>query len=801
MKACAEACAGAPRPAKPRLGEPRLGEPRLALAGAPNCGKSTLFNLLTGARQSVGNWPGVTVERHSGSLRLPSGKAQLVDLPGVHSLLGGGGEDQRVARDFLLDQQPDLVIHVLDASNLERHLALTAELLHAGCPLVVVLNMVDEARAAGFQADAEALRSRLGVPVVPMVARRGIGRDALLRTIDSLLQCDAGTPRGGATVDAGLAPELEQACAALAAALPGGTAQRRRLDALRMLEGHAPPPSASLALALRRHTAALRERFGEHAADLLAAHRFDWACRSAEHTLRVTGTGALRRRLSEGLDRLVLHEWLGIPIFLGVLYLVFVLSFNAGKVFQEFFDKGSEALLVDGFGHLLLQSGLPSAWVGALAGGLGGGLHLVAAFIPPIALTFMLLALLDDSGYMVRAAYAMDRFMRRVGLPGHALVPMVIGFGCNVPAIMGSRIIDDARGRMLTALVQPFMSCSARLTIYMAFAAVFFREHGGQVVFALYTLGIACALLTAWLVGRTALPGSPSPFGVELPPYRLPTLRSVMLQSWHRLQVFIWRVGKVIAAIAVVLFLLPGVGWIDGGLRASDTEHSLLAQASRALVPLFRPMGLQPDNWPAVAGLVAGAAAKEIVIGTLNGIYQREDAQQQLESFREPRVGARLLDALRTIPDNARSFVGTLADPLGLRALQSSTRAGEASGASRGTLARLARDFSPLSALAYLVFVLLYVPCASTMGALRREVGWGWMSFSVVYGVLLAWTCATALYQLGSWSAHPGASALWLLACVGVLGGVVGALRRWGRHVHGRRASTALAGLGAQAGP
>ncbi len=760
--------------------------PVIALAGAPNCGKTTVFNLLTGARQHVGNWPGVTVERRSGTLQLPALQAQVVDLPGVYSLLGGGGEDQRVARDFLLDARPDLVLNIGDASNLERHLALTAELLHADCRLLVVLNMVDDAQTRGFVPDAWALQRCLGVPVVPMIARKGQGRDALLRAIGQALATSASEPSSRAlpplppALPAPLrAPTaLRQACEQVESALPAAGLARRRMEALRLLEGHATPDSPQLASCLREQHRLLREHYGENAADLLAAQRFDWAQRIGEAVLRPSGAAsAPRQRFTETLDRVVLHDWLGVPVFLGVLYLVFVLSFNAGKVLQGFFDQASQAIAVDGFGHVLLQLGVPASWAGVLAGGVGGGIHLVAAFIPPIALTFVLLALLDDSGYMARAAYAMDRLMRRVGLPGNSLVPMIIGFGCNVPAIMGTRIIEEPRGRLLTALVQPFMSCSARLTIYMAFAAVFFRNNGGQVVFLLYTLGIVAALLTAWLLGRTALRGKPQPFAMELPPYRVPGLRSVLLQSWHRLQVFIWRVGKVITAIAVVLFLLPGIGWTASGLRATDTEHSLLAQASRGLAPLFAPMGLQRDNWPAVAGLVAGAAAKEIVIGTLNGIYQRDDAQQQLQAFRDPQIGRQLLAAVQTIPDNAREFVSALADPLGLGSLASRGEAVEASGASQGTLARLGRDFTPLSAFSYRVFVLLYVPCASTMGELRREVGWGWMAFSVGYGVLLAWICATSIYQIGSFAEHPATSTAWLGACAAALGLVAGALR------------------------
>lgn len=764
--------------------------PVVVLAGNPNCGKTTIFNLLTGARQHVGNWPGVTVERRAGVLALPTRRVSVVDLPGVYSLLGGGGADQAIAREVLLHDRVDLVVNIIDASSLERHLALSAELAEVGRPMIVVLNMVDEARAAGLQPQVDVLRARLGVPVVPMVARSGQGRKALLDAIAHALR-DA--PRAhGVAFDA----DLEQAIARVASALPG----HGRFDALRLLDAHAgdaakPAPQGDAAnTALTDVARDITAARGEHPADVLAAARYDWAHATAAAVLRPEGRPGARRRVTELLDRATLHPWAGVPIFLAVLYAVFVASFNVGQIFVDLFEQGSAALLVDATGHLLLRAGVPDWMVAAIAGGVGGGINIVIAFIPPIGLTFLLLALLDDCGYMARAAYAMDRFMRRLGLPGNALVPMVIGFGCNVPAIMGSRIVEDPRGRLLTVLMQPFMSCSARLTIYMAFAAVFFRTNGGQVVFLLYILGIAVALATAALLGRTALPGKPVPFAMELPPYRLPSLRSVVLQSWHRLKVFLFRVGRVITGIAVVLFLLPGVGWVDGGLRATDIDRSLLAQSSRALVPLFAPMGVQPDNWPAVSGLIAGGAAKEVVIGTLNGIAQRQHAADQLARYRNPDIGGELLAALRSVPENARGFLGSMADPLGLGALDSTQGAIQASGASNQTLAALSASFTPLSAFAYLVFVLLYVPCASTMGALRREVGWGWMAFSVIYGVALAWGMATVIYQLGTAAQHPAASLAWTGGVLGALAALVLGLRRHGRMAASRTVLRAAPG-------
>ncbi|MEY2341728.1 Fe(2+) transporter permease subunit FeoB [Acidithiobacillus sp. IBUN Pt1247-S3] len=752
------------------------GSPRIALVGNPNCGKTTIYNLLTGTHQTVGNWPGVTVERRSGSARLAAGeKVEVIDLPGIYSLLGGGGEDQAVARQFLCDEDVELIVQVLDASTLERHLLLTAELIELERPLLIILNMVDEAQDRGLRIEASALSVRLGVPVVPMVARRGKGLGELRLALREALRAHVLPQRPD------WEPVVEASLSELSTEIGAQIGEERsRFLAWQTLEMPESTPPA-LRAARERVAQRLQQGSGEDVVDLLPAARFSWAAALASRVTQATGKAGWRQRATRHLDRWILHDWLGVPIFLAVLYLVFVVSFSGGNVFLDFFDQTSAALLMHGFGHLLLQVGAPGWLVSALAGGIGGGLNLVISFIPPIGLTFLFLAFLEDSGYMARAAYVMDRLMRRVGLPGNALVPMVIGFGCNVPAIMGARIIDDPRGRVLTVLMQPFMSCSARLTIYMAFAVVFFRGNGGQVVFLLYLTGILMALFTAWLLGKTALRGQARPFVMELPPYRLPSLRSVALQAWQRLRIFVLRVGKVIAAIGFILFLLPGIGWTSQGLRATDIDHSLLAQGSEALVPLFAPMGIQRDNWPAVAGLVAGAAAKEVVIGTLNGIYQRQAGGDLMAQYRDPNIVQALRDALATIPENASKLLSSFTDPLGFADLNQRDASIADSGASSQTLGALAQSFTPLSALAYLLFVLLYVPCASTMGALRREVGWGWMLFSTAYGIGIAWAVATLVYQWGTFAGHPRTTWGWTAAIAIALLLLLLGLRQQGR--------------------
>lgn len=758
------------------------GQSVIALAGNPNCGKTTIFNLLTGAHQHVGNWPGVTVERRAGSARIGGEQVSVVDLPGVYSLMGGGGIDQAVARNFLLNERVDLIVNIIDSSNLERHLALTAELLETGRPMVVVLNMADEAQSLGIRLQVEKLSTQLAIPVIPMVARKSRGKQDLFALLAEGLETRP-HPRRITYQE-----PLEQALNTLAEALPSGKRSHRHFEALRLLSGMADPTTP----AIRELVLDLSERIlvktGDEADVLFADIRFGWAHERAHECIQYSGTTGIRQRLTDTLDRIALHDWLGVPVFLGILYLVFVISFSGGNILLDFFDQASATLLINGVGHLLYSWGLPDSVVSLIAGGVGGGLNLVISFIPPIGMTFLMLAFLDDSGYMARAAYAMDRMMRRLGLPGNSLVPMVIGFGCNVPAVMGSRIIEDPRGRLLTIVMQPFMSCSARLTIYMAFAVVFFRENGGQIVFLLYLIGILMALFTAYLLGKTAVRGKPQPFVMELPPYRLPSLRSVVLQSWQRLKIFIFRVGRVIAVIGVVLFILPGIGWTDKGFQTTDINNSILAQGSRALTPIFEPMGVDKDNWPAVSGLIAGAAAKEIVIGTLNGVYQRQNAADLMEGYRDPDISGDLLAALKTIPDNAITFITTLGDPLGLNAMESNEGAESASGASGATLKAIAADFTPLSAFAYLVFVLLYMPCAATLGALRREIGWGWMIFTSAYGAGTGWSLATLIYQIGTFNAHPTTSLSWIGIIAFAFALLVGGLKWFGQY-YDRRGS------------
>jgi ferrous iron transport protein B len=764
----------------------------LALAGNPNCGKSALFNALTGIRQMTGNWPGVTVERKEGRCELDGRPVRVIDLPGIYSL-DASSLDERVTRDYLLSREADLIINVLDAGNLERNLYLTVQLLEMDVPLVVALNMMDVARKRGIEIDTERLAEQLGCPVVPVVA---VTKEGITELNARALAVASGRERGGFS----LAHEecVDQAVAELASALALAPAEHdldgnARWLALKLLEGD---PTVEVLLTgradgtlpeqVRHWRHAIAERSGEDADIHIADTRFGHAHALAAGVVRQRGRAG--RTLSDAIDQLVLSRVWGIPLFLAVMYLMFVFTINIGGAFIDFFDGVATALFVDGLGSLLSDLGAPDLLRLLLADGVGGGLTVVATFIPIIASLYIFLSALEDSGYMARAAFVMDRFMRSIGLPGKAFVPLIVGFGCNVPAVMATRTLENDRERKLTILMNPFMSCGARLPVYVLFAAAFFPKSGQNVVFALYLTGIAVALLTGLVMKRTLLAGASTGFMMELPPYHLPTLRGVLLRTWDRVNLFLREAGKVIIVMVLALNLLGAIG-TDGSLDAGDSDASILAAASRVATPLFAPMGIEQDNWPAVLGIVSGVLAKEVIVGTLDAVYGRLAADavpadvggQGPERFD---LAAALGAAAATVPTNLRQSLGSLSDPLGLRVGDLGDRdavAAEQTVASGTFGAMEARFDGRAGAFAYLLFVLLYFPCVATIAAIVRETGPAWAAFVAAWTTGIAYIAATFFYQAATFERHPWVSSSWMLGLVLLLIVVFAALGLWAR--------------------
>ena len=748
----------------------------IAVAGNPNCGKSALFNAFTGIRQTTGNWPGVTVERKEGRMTLDGMAIRVIDLPGIYSL-DASSPDERVARDYLLSRDAHLIVNVVDAANLERNLYLTVQLLEMGVPLVVAMNMMDVARRRGIGIDADVLAQELGCPVVPVVAVSGEGLSELKARIVSVA---LGQQSGGFP----LAHEetVEQAIAELMPRLEGCCDRANgRWLALKLLEGDAfatTQVSSEVHSRIQKWRAAIQIRCGEEADLHIADYRYGHAHALAQQVTHQQGR--VGRTLSDHIDRIVLSRSLGIPIFLVAMYLMFLFTINIGGAFVDFFDGLGAALFKDGFGTLLRGNGSPDWLAVLLADGAGGGLQVVATFIPIIACLYLFLSVLEDSGYMARAAFVMDRFMRAIGLPGKAFVPLIVGFGCNVPAVMATRTLESERERKLTILMNPFMSCGARLPVYALFAAAFFPRHGQDLVFGLYLIGIAVAILTGLIMKRTLLSGESTGFMMELPPYHLPTAKGIALRTWDRVKLFIREAGRVIVLMVLVLNVLNSVG-IDGSFGNEDSERSLLSALGKAVTPVFSPMGIHEENWPATVGIFTGVLAKEAVVGTLNAIYTSLAAP----SGTEPEVfhlWPALQAAAATVPANLAEVRDRLLDPLGLQVgdLSDAKSVAATQGVDVGLFGAMASRFDgQVGAFAYLLFVLLYFPCAATIGVIVREAGAPWAAFVALWTTGVAYTTATLFYQIATFDRSPLVASVWVAALGTLLAGAILSLRLW----------------------
>ncbi|EDX84274.1 ferrous iron transport protein B [Synechococcus sp. PCC 7335] len=760
----------------------------IALVGNPNCGKTTLFNALTGANQRVGNWPGVTVERKEGRYQYGNTTVTVVDLPGVYSLDADeheGGLDEAIACKYLMSNQAQVIVNIVDAANLERNLYLTSQILDMERPLIVALNMMDVAKEHNVCIDTEQLAARLGCPVIPLVASRGWGVDLLQRNLDEFL----------------VAPQL--ACAqvtypavieeALSALAPSRWASLHLLEyGERALTGSFVCPSITPSMAecqtlqqpLIQQRDRIHQTLGEDVDITLADSRYRYAHQLAQSV--ASRPQEISFSTSDKIDRIVLNRWLGIPIFLGVMYLLFMFSINVGSAFIDFFDIFFGTIFVDGLGTLLAAINAPE-WIQVLlADGFGSGIQTVATFIPVIGCLFLFMAFLEDSGYMARAAFVMDRFMRFVGLPGKSFVPMMVGFGCNVPAIMATRTLESRRERILTILMNPFMSCGARLPVYALFAAAFFPATGQNIVFALYLIGMGMAVLTGLIMKHTLLQGKAVPFVMELPTYHLPTLKGVLIRTWERLKSFILRAGRVIVLMVMVLSLLNAIG-TDGSFGHENRDSSVLSAASRNLTPAFAPMGLRQENWPATVGLFTGVFAKEAVVGTLDSLYTQLGESEAIAAGVEIEETAfsffgNLGEAFATIPANLAELSGTVLDPLGLSVgdVSSPEVAASEQEVAFTTFGQMARRFDgQAGAFAYLLFVLMYFPCVAAMGAVYRETNAGWTVFVGLWTTGLAYWSAVCYYQIATIGRHPMGSLMWIAGLTGILVTAFVVMRVW----------------------
>jgi ferrous iron transport protein B len=580
---------------------------------------------------------------------------------------------------------------------------------------------------------------------------------------------------------------IEESLAVLTPAIAGASnpTPRDRWTALKLLE-YDDSNVSDLSDTLMRQVTEQRHRIhqvlGEDIDIAVADSRYGYAHRLVNDIAHRPREVSVTK--SDKIDQIVLNRWLGIPIFLGVMYLLFMFAINVGSAFIDFFDILFGTIFVDGLGRLLSAIGMPDLITVVLADGMGGGIQTVATFIPVIACLFLFMAFLEDSGYMARAAFVMDRFMRFVGLPGKSFVPMLVGFGCNVPAIMATRTLESRRDRILTILMNPFMSCGARLPVYALFAAAFFPRAGQNVVFLLYLIGMGMAVVTGLIMKHTLLKGEAAPFVMELPSYHLPTLKGVLIRTWERLKSFILRAGKVIVVMVMVLSLLNSIG-TDGSIGNEDSENSILSSVSQSVTPVFAPMGISQENWPATVGIFTGVFAKEAVVGTLDSLYtqlgqdQAAAAGVELEEEGFDFFGG-IGEAFATIPANLADLGGTLLDPLGLSVgdVSDLDTAAEEQAVAFTTFGQMAQRFDGrIGAFAYLLFVLMYFPCAAAMGAVYRETNAGWTAFVGFWTTAVAYWSAVMFYQIGIFSRNPSSSTAWIAGLLIVAIGTIAAMR------------------------
>ena len=727
----------------------------IGIVGNPNCGKTTVFNGLTGSRQHIGNWPGVTVERKEGFFVLPeNGEVKVVDLPGIYSLTAAS-EDEKASLEYILSHEADLYVNVIDATAIERNLYLTLLMCELKVPMVIVVTMMDIARQRHVMVDLGHLSKHLGVPVIGVTATDP--RD--LSRLRVLLDEAVVAPKVPC-VPVEFPNELEQEVDILASASVK-TAEHYKVGARwialkaiegdplirRQLERHHDMAPEVIDGAVKRCSDVL----GDPPDVVLAETRYGVISGLVKD---VVSTVQDKVYLSEKIDKFVINRFLGIPIFLGVMYLVFWVTQVVGGAFVDFFEIAGDTLFVSGTAHLLGMCNAPEWMVALVSNGVGSALQTVGTFLPPVGFMFLCLSVLEDSGYMARAAFVMDRFMRWMGLPGKSFVPMLVGFGCSVPAIMATRTLESKRDRFLTVFMIPFMSCGAKLPVWVLFAAAFFPQNSGRLVFYIYLTGIVLGVVTGLILKHTLFQGEPTHFIMELPPYHMPRARHIFLHTLDRLKIFIWRAGRFIVPMVFVLGMLNAVG-TDGSIGGKAGGESLLSVAGKAITPVFEPIGVEKDNWPASVSVFTGLFAKESVIGTMKGLYgqldasgaQTVDAEAKPDSYSMVRG---LKKAFASIPENLYEVFGVLVDPFGFSGVKDRLSTEESRKEHEAAVDSLRKHFPKgvHQMYSFLLFVLLYVPCIAATGVVFREIGKWYGAIFVGYLTLLGWSVATIYHAV-----------------------------------------------------
>ena len=717
-----------------QLAEERRHTVRVALVGNPNCGKTSLFNIASGSHERVGNYSGVTVDAKEGRFEYKGYHFVLVDLPGTYSLSAYSPEELYVRKN-LIDNIPDVVINVVDASNLERNLYLTAQIIDMNLRVVMAMNMYDELEARGDRLDTVTLGHLLGMPVVPTVSRSGQGIDRLFDTVIQIYEHNE--PSLSRHIHINHGQELENSIDRIKLLIQKNddirTHYSTRWLAIKYLENDS--DVEAIVEALPNHDEIIAARFEENRRieGLLGGTSAEAAIVDAKYAfvqgaLKETYTpGQVRKKhtITDKIDAVVTNRWAAFPIFILLLYIIFEATFRLGEYPMTWIEW-----LVEKFGAFVATTMPEGMLKDLVVDGIIGGVGSVLVFLPNILILYLFISLLEDSGYMARAAFIMDKLMHKIGLHGKSFIPMIMGFGCNVPAIMATRTIENHKSRLVTMLIIPMMSCAGRLPVYILVAGAFFPRNGSLVLLGLYALGIIMAIISAKVMSRF-IKDDNLPFVMELPPYRVPTSKSVFRHTWEKGKQYLHKMAGIILVASIIIWFLGYFPHHDRyATPAEQQENSYIGMIGKAIEPVLEPLGF---DWKMGVGIISGVAAKELVVSTMGVLYSGE--QERFPS---------------AAGDPGTASAGTVSSQT-TDATAPVTAGSETETVSGDTMLQnaLARTTTPAAALAFMVFVLLYFPCIATFVAIKNESGgWKWAVISAVYTIVLAWIVAFIVYRI-----------------------------------------------------
>lgn len=713
----------------------------VALVGNPNCGKTTLFNYASGSKERVGNYAGVTIDAKEARFRQNNFNFRISDLPGTYSITEYSPEELFV-RNHINERKPDVVVNVVDASNLERNLYLTTQLIDMNIKVVIALNMYDELQQKDVKFDYKRLGEMMGIPIVPTVASKGKGLKDLFDKIIEVYEERDPIVRH---IHINYGADLEDAINAIQTEIKKDehrdTRYSTRYLAIKLLEDDATTRewirtnanAEAILKVTNTEITRLESRLGDKSETLIADAKYGFIAGALKETYK-PGAQA-RRESSREIDRILTHKIWGFPIFIFFIWATFQLTFTLGSYPMDWMDAGI-SWLGDTIGNLMPDGALKDLLVDGIIGGVGG----VIIFLPNILILFFCISLMEDSGYMARAAFIMDKLMHKMGLHGKSFIPLIMGFGCNVPAVMATRTLDNKNDRLLTMLIIPFMSCSARLPVYVLLISAFFTVNQGAILFLIYLIGIATAVLVGLLFKKTLFAKKEVPFVMELPPYRMPTLKNTTIHMWHKGQQYLRKMGTVILFASIIIWAMGYyprhvdfskdydalTAQVESNAQLSDDakaeqinqlelskeeerlEKSYIGILGHAIEPVIRPLGF---DWKLGMSIITGMAAKEIVVSSMGVLYHADmEADENSQS---------LMDKLQN------------------QTYTSGPRIGQ-------------KVFSPLVAFGLMIFVLIYFPCVAVVAAIKKEANWKWAIFTTVYTTAIAWLAAFGIYQIGS---------------------------------------------------